>query len=774
MNLQNLLQSQFQLESFREWQEEIIQSVIDGNNTLVFMPTGWWKSLIYQFAWIYFDKLTIIISPLISLMKDQVDKLNELWLRAELINSTISQREKEMIMQELASTRWDEKNKIKFLYIAPERLNSEDFLQIIQKVEIGLVAIDEAHCISQWWHDFRPSYLKIKWFLANLKTRNDFPIVALTATATEKVRKDIIWRLWIDKFNTFTKWFDRKNIIFIVREISKKEEKMEKVLEVINKTPWVGIVYCSSVKAVKEIYEYLLWKWIKIGIYTGEMKAIDREREQNNFMNDKYKVTVATNAFWMWIDKKDIRFVIHYNLPWSIENYYQEVGRAWRDWKMSYWVVIASFQDIKIQEFFIENSYPTKMEILEFYDYLYYKYKNEEWAWTTIAKTYYQMSQESSIWNDMRVGAIIRILEKYWIVKRWIENNEENFEFKWKWITLIKEKRPHSWVLIDWNHQKLLKEESYFKLEQIKKLLFYPRCRKKFILEYFWDEEDVRNIENNCGKCDFCIESIKIKEVKTMQGSDYDGKDFIPISTFSIFLDLINMYNNKFWVLTFVWITGWSRSKKMLEWWLQNNKYYWVFGEYNKDLLQIILESLIEASYVVKTVWSYPKLELTQKWKFTLSNDKELRADLKKLNWYILSKEPSLSDEEIEDYNEEFEKKERTKRLKQKWIINTYKETLSLYKSWKNIGEIAYERWLTTQTIEWHLMTLYEQGDFGLDELLLALKNENFDLIMSRLDELDYQNLKLSELKIKLEELLEKQLNYSEIRLCITVKKDLG
>ena len=378
--LLDILQKQFKLESFRDGQEEIVQSAIDRKDTLVFMPTGGWKSLTYQLPGIYHEGVTLVISPLISLMKDQVDKLNELWIKTELINSTIDRYDIQIILNEISNPTTD----VKFLYIAPERLNSPEFVRVISKIKISLVAIDEAHCISAWGHDFRPSYMKIRAFLDNLRKEGTFPIMALTATATHKVREDIVERLWLDDFNSFTAWFDRKNITIIVREISKKEEKMEKVAEILDKTAWSGIIYCASRKAVKEVYDVLIQNWVKAWIYTWAMTPENREVEQNRFMNDDYKVIVATNAFGMWIDKKDIRFVIHYNLPGSIENYYQEVWRAWRDGKQSFWIVIASFQDTKIQEFFIENTYPSKEEILKLYDFLYAGNKEWEWKWKTI------------------------------------------------------------------------------------------------------------------------------------------------------------------------------------------------------------------------------------------------------------------------------------------------------------------------------------------------------------------------------------------------------
>ena len=370
MDYKQILQDKFWLPDFRPWQLDIIQSVVNKNDTLVFMPTWWGKSLTYQFSGIILPGIVLVISPLISLMKDQVDKLNELNLQARLINSSISAQEKRYILDEITNTDPDQPWNIKFLYIAPERLNDEMFLNIIKSIKISLIAIDEAHCISQWWHDFRPSYLKIKDFIWSLRREKIFPILALTATATQKVKEDIKQRLWISENAEFTTWFDRKNLVYIVREITKEQEKLQKVLDVVKSTPPYWIVYCSSVKAVSKVYQYLIENWIRAWIYTWEMKQELRQSQQEMFMNSQIDVIVATNAFGMWIDKADVRYVVHYNLPWSIENYYQEAWRAGRDWKTSYCVTIASYQDTIIQEFFIENTYPPREDILKLYDYL--------------------------------------------------------------------------------------------------------------------------------------------------------------------------------------------------------------------------------------------------------------------------------------------------------------------------------------------------------------------------------------------------------------------
>lgn len=759
-HLQKILQEKFGLENFHDGQREVIENVLNSSDTLVFMPTWWGKSLTYQLPWVILPWLTIVISPLISLMKDQIDKLNSLGLRAEQINSTISTSEQNMILAELEQAYESEDEPIKFLYIAPERLNSYEFIRIMQNIKISLVAVDEAHCISQWGHDFRPSYMKIKWFLEKLRQKQNFPIIALTATATKKVREDIVERLGLENYKVFTKGFDRKNIIILVREISKREEKLAKTLEIITKTSGSGIIYCSSRKMVDEVYDFLETKHISVWKYTGAMTADRREDMQNKFMDGIYKVIVATNAFWMWIDKKDIRFVIHYNLPWSIENYYQEVGRAGRDGKNSYWVVLASFWDTKIQEFFIENIYPEKKEVLELYDYLYKDFKIWEGKWVEILKTYAQIAKESWLGNDMKVGSILKIFEKYGIINKWFEG--EGIEwFRGKGMTIIQEKRKHSQILIDWKRQELLEKESYFKLEQIKKLLFYPRCRKKFILEYFWDEEDLVNLWENCWSCDYCIEKDKFDSGEVV--------NLVNLSVFEIVLDVVKMLDRKFWVNVIAKFLAGNDDKNMLKRELDKNNEYWILKEYSLDLILALLESLIRQNFLEKTGGMYPLIWLTEKGRVALTREYLLKEEEKELQSFVVMKAK----------NNVFKKEAKVKssswaikKWKKSQEFDTYWVTLDLFKQWKNIEEIAKEREMSSLTIEWHILKLYEDGDLKKDDILQCANSDNLKQVKKIIDSYFSENIdKLKPIKEKLEELWCTNISYFEIKVCILFEK---
>ncbi len=746
INLEKILQEKFGLENFREWQKEIIESILQWQDTLVFMPTGGGKSLTYQFPGIIRDGIVLVISPLISLMKDQVDKLNNLNIPTEQINSTIDYTAKQYILADITSKT----PKTKFLYIAPERLMSQDFLEAISHTKIALIAIDEAHCISQWWHDFRPSYMKIRDFLTNLRNKNNqiFPIIALTATATKKVKKDIIERLGISHPKIFTTGFDRKNLILVVREISKKEEKNAKLLEILDKTPWNGIIYCSSVKSCKEVFEFLQEKNISSAMYTGEMTGNIRENVQNNFMNSEYKVIVATNAFGMGIDKKDIRFVIHYNLPWSIENYYQEVGRAGRDGKNSFGIVLASFSDTKIQEFFIENSYPSKEDILKFYDYLYNNFEYWQGSNEKILQTYYIMAAQSGIKNDMQVGAILRIFEKYNILKRWID--DENIEnFHWRGVTLLINKMPHSALPIDWTHQNLLKTEAYFKLGQIKKLLFYPSCRKKFILEYFGDEEDITKIADNCWTCDFCIDKRKME--------NSEQKEIVKISVFALALETVLDLNERFGITMISKILHGNTDKKILENHLDEEENFGILSNYSIEMISAILETLLSQNFLYKTEGNYPILGVTSMGRNAIRNNNILEKENKELQFYLEKRIPQKK-----YFSEKIQKPKKIPK------IDTFTQTLDLWKIHKNIEKIAKIRELTKQTIEGHCIELYKNNLLSLQEILSLANFEHLKVIKNFLEKNSEEN-KLSIIKAELENMWYEKITYFEIKIACTL-----
>lgn len=345
MELTTLLKEKFGYDEFRPGQTEIIQKILDHQNVLGIMPTGGGKSVCYQLPALVLEGLTLVISPLISLMKDQVDALNEMGIPAAFINSSLTMPE---INDRL---RLAVDGKIKLLYVAPERLESYDFQQLLRHVPIELLAVDEAHCISQWGHDFRPSYLKLADIIQQFDQQPS--IVALTATATPQVAEDILQRLLIPKENQVTTGFARENLAFQVV----KEQKDTYLLEYLRVNQnQAGIVYASTRKEVERLYHLLKSKNISVGKYHGGMGEQERSKNQEDFLFDRIQVMVATNAFGMGINKSNVRFVIHAQVPGNLESYYQEAGRAGRDGLPSEAILLFAPHDLQIQQFFIDQS----------------------------------------------------------------------------------------------------------------------------------------------------------------------------------------------------------------------------------------------------------------------------------------------------------------------------------------------------------------------------------------------------------------------------------
>ncbi|UDI78883.1 DNA helicase RecQ [Staphylococcus taiwanensis] len=346
----------FGYDKFRPGQKEIITKIMDHHNVLGVLPTGGGKSICYQVPGLMLGGTTIVISPLISLMKDQVDQLKAMGIKAAYLNSSLTKKQQKTIENDLMT------GDIQFLYVAPERFDNHYFLSLLSRIDIHLIAFDEAHCISKWGHDFRPSYQSVIKKVFTLP--QNFTIVALTATATTEVQQDIMDKLNIDRHDEVKTSTKRRNLIF---KVNPTYQRQKFVVDYIQKhKDQAGIVYCSTRKQVEELQEALETIRVTTAIYHAGLSNKEREEAQNDFVYDRVKVVIATNAFGMGIDKSNVRYVIHYNMPGDLESYYQEAGRAGRDGLESECILLFSERDKGLHEYFItvsqaDDDYKDKM-----------------------------------------------------------------------------------------------------------------------------------------------------------------------------------------------------------------------------------------------------------------------------------------------------------------------------------------------------------------------------------------------------------------------------
>lgn len=474
------LEKHFGFREFLAGQEQVVSALLSGRDALVVMPTGGGKSLCYQLPALVMDGVTVVVSPLIALMKDQVDALEKKGVAVTVINSTLDPGEQHDRIRRMRE------GEFKLVYVAPERFRSESFVSALQQVPIALFAVDEAHCLSAWGHDFRPDYLRLKYALEKLGRPQT---AAFTATATPVVRKDILEHLQLRDPAVAVSGFERPNLSLRVMQCSGDKEKYERLKAVVD-DEGTGIVYCATRKKVEEVAESLSAMGVKVVAYHGGMEDKEREQAQNAFLDRSCDVAVATNAFGMGIDRADVRFVIHFQVPGSVEAYYQEAGRAGRDGEPAVCELLFNYADTRTQEFFIEGNNPGYDLIHDLY-LLLQRHAGEQGE---VVMTIKEMAQALGAKNDMGVGSALSVLSRSGYIDRFEVSGSRA-----KGTRLTQPDVGADDLEIDRAALEEKERRDRAKLDAMVSFCYGNECRQQWILKYFGEQETT-----GCGNCDQC------------------------------------------------------------------------------------------------------------------------------------------------------------------------------------------------------------------------------------------------------------------------------
>ena len=596
---------------FRPGQAAIIETVLEGRDVLAVMPTGSGKSLCYQLPAVFREGCALVISPLIALMKDQVDALQTQGIAATYVNSSLSPREQQERLQACRTGVYD------LLYIAPERFRSPRFVEAVSRMRVSLFAIDEAHCISEWGHDFRPDYLRLREAVAP----PDRPqVLALTATATVDVQQDIVQQLGRPDMQPFVYGFDRPNLVYRVLTLNGQAAKLQALQEIlVAQQDGSTIVYTSTRRAAQEVAAFLQGRGSEVLLYHAGLSDVARKQAQDAFMERPSGLIVATNAFGMGIDKPDVRCVVHFNLPRSLEAYYQEAGRAGRDGDEAQCVLLFSYGDVRIQEFLIDNSNPTREVLERVYELIVRT--GPPGTDVQLSALLRHLGRGSSA---MQLAAAARLLEKAGHIEQLTQfevGEDLSGGVPNTRVRLAGEPVPgHALVLDDG----ALRRRRQHEMTKVRRMVGYAnarQCRRQKILGYFGETWN----KPNCAACDHCLSGTGPKNASGGPARVPSEGEWLNVQKI---LSCVARMRGRYGRTRAVQVLQGSRAREIRDTHLSQLSTYGILKGSSREMIDAYLEALIGAGCIDVVGDEYPKLEITDHGQAVMRRQQEVQLPL--------------------------------------------------------------------------------------------------------------------------------------------------